>query len=113
MAKLTANVSLDTDRAIRDPLFWFGMMLDKITFGLIDMGRWKRYVSVNTGNASDAIEWELNSSEGTVVRLGDVVFDWDVVEVPDSNDPQALARREIVGPVKVKAVVVDDPQAMG
>ncbi|WP_313349801.1 hypothetical protein [Paracoccus sp. (in: a-proteobacteria)] len=41
------HFSVDVDRAIRDPLFWFGIALNKITFGLIDTGRWKRYVKVD------------------------------------------------------------------
>lgn len=46
MAKLTANVSFDTQRAIKDPLFWLSLLLDRASCGLFDTGRWKRYVTV-------------------------------------------------------------------
>lgn len=108
MAKLTANVSFDTDRAIKDPLFWLSLLLDRASFGLFKLGRWKRYVTVDVGKAPDAIEWELHASDGKVMKLADVVLERSVVDVPDCDDPHAPVRREYDGPMMVKAVVVSE-----
>lgn len=53
MDQLSAEFSFDTERAIRDPLFWVCIAIDKISFGLIDTGRWRRYVIVNPGGQND------------------------------------------------------------
>lgn len=45
--KMKLSVKMDVNRAIRDPLFWVDMFLSKVTFGRVDIGRWKRYVKVD------------------------------------------------------------------
>lgn len=46
MGYITQSIHFDTDRAIRDPLFWLDMIISRVSFGLVDIGRWKRYVTV-------------------------------------------------------------------
>ena len=46
MAGAKIGISFDADRAIRDPLFWLDMIISRVTFGRIETGRWKRYVTV-------------------------------------------------------------------
>lgn len=54
---------------------------------------------------SDSIEWELRASNGTVIKLTDVVMSRDVVEVPDMDRP-GWVYREVVGPIRVSALVM-------
>ena len=53
---------------------------------------------------SDSIEWELRASNGTVIKVTDVVMSRDVVEVPDVDRP-GWAYREVIGPIRVSALV--------
>lgn len=38
-------VKVDTESAIRDPLFLVDIFIGKLSFGYIDIGRWKKYVT--------------------------------------------------------------------
>lgn len=40
------RVGVDVSRAIRDPLFWLDMIISRLSFGLIEIRRWERYVTV-------------------------------------------------------------------
>lgn len=54
MAKsdLKVSASIDADGAIRDALFWLDMLVSKLTFRRVDLGRWKRYVKVEKADAA-------------------------------------------------------------
>lgn len=53
---------------------------------------------------SDSIEWELRASNGTVIKVTDVVISREVVDVPDVDRP-GWVYREVVGPIRVSALV--------
>lgn len=61
-------------------------------------------------------DWELHGPDGTVIKLIDVRFARNAVDVADCDDPNAPLRREH-GPWRVLATVVDGmddgPQVMG
>lgn len=46
MGEIATGIHFDTARAIRDPLFWLDMIISRASFGLVDIGRWKRYLTV-------------------------------------------------------------------
>ena len=48
---IKVRISVDVRAAVRDPLFWFGLLLSKLTFGRVDTARWRKYLKVEDVNA--------------------------------------------------------------
>lgn len=53
---------------------------------------------------SDSIEWELRASNGTVIKLTDVLFQQEILQLPDCDNPYAPAHFEH-GPVRISAAI--------
>lgn len=53
---------------------------------------------------TDHIEWELRASNGTVIKVTDVSFERDYVDVPDCDNPDWFTR-ESAGPVRITAII--------
>lgn len=47
MATINITVRFRGKEAVRDPLFWLGLVLYKISFGRFGSGRIRRYMDVN------------------------------------------------------------------
>lgn len=50
------RVGVDVSRAIRDPLFWLDMIISRLSFGLIEIRRWERYVTVQYDDSQPILD---------------------------------------------------------